>query len=480
MADAVVIPMAGTAAPARERLSLRSKLAFGAGDTGPAILGAINGFFMLEFLVNVAHLPPSGVFSAASVFLIVKVWDGVNDPIMGWLSDKTRSKMGRRRPWLLFGAIPLGLSFFLGWIVPPLGETGKFVYYVVIALLLDTALTAVLVPYTALTAELTPDYNERTSLNSFRFSFSILGSVVALFVHTQIIAAFAGNPYAGYALSAAIWTVAIIVPCFIVFFGTREADSSVPAAGEAAGPGFIKGFKIAFSNRAFLLVSLIYMFSWLTIQLVQNNLIFFVRDWVKMDVALFGYVLIALQLSAFACLLVWARVSERIGKKNVYYLGGTIFVLVELGLFLVQPGQGMLVFVLAVIAGAGLSVAYLIPWSMLPDVIELDELETGQRREGIFYGVFVFLQKLGLAVGLFLSGQVLGLSGYIRTVPGQAAPVQPESALTAIRVLVGPVGAAILLLSFVAVYLYPITQARHAEIQAQLAARRAKAVGVGG
>ena len=165
MAHAAATPPADSVTPPRQRLSLGTKLAFGAGDTGPAILGAITGFFLLDFLVNVAGLPPSGVFSAASVFLIVKLWDGINDPIMGWLSDKTVSKMGRRRPWLLYGAIPLGVAFFLNWVVPPLGETGKFIYYVVVALILDTALTAVLVPYTSLTAELTQDYNERTSLN---------------------------------------------------------------------------------------------------------------------------------------------------------------------------------------------------------------------------------------------------------------------------------------------------------------------------
>lgn len=457
------------------KLPLSAKLAFGAGDTGPAILGAINGFFLLEFLVNVAGLRPEGPFGAGTIFLVVKIWDSVNDPVMGWLSDKTASRMGRRRPWLLFGAIPLGIAFFLHWVVPPLGEMGKFGYYLVVALILDTALTAVLVPYTALTAELSPDYDERTSLNSFRFSFSILGSVVALFLHTQIVSAFQANPYAGYALSAGIWTLAIIIPCFITFFGTREPEQAASPTGQPEGPGFFEGLRIAFSNRAFLLVTFIYLFSWLTIQLVQSNLIFFVKDWIRMEIGLFGYVLIALQVSAFVWVLIWARVCQRLGKKNVYYLGGIIFVLVEFGLFLIQPGQTALVFVLAVIAGAGLSVAYLIPWSMLPDVIELDELETGRRREGIFYGIFVFLQKLGLSLGLFISAQVLGLTGYVQSVPGQPAPVQPESALLAIRILVGPVGAAILLLSFIAVRLYPITKARHAEIRAQLVARRAAA-----
>lgn len=461
------------ASASRHKLPLSTKFAFGAGDTGPAILGAINGFFLLDFLVNVAEMRPEGFFGAGTVFLLVKIWDSINDPIMGWLSDKTASTMGRRRPWLLFGAFPLGIAFFLHWVVPPLDDMGKFWYYLVVALILDTALTAVLVPYTAMTAELSADYDERTSLNSFRFSFSILGSVVALFLHTQIVGAFADNPYMGYAVSAGIWTVAIIVPCFITFFGTREPAYATQPTASSDSLGFFQGLKVAFSNRAFLLVTLIYMFSWLTLQFVQNNLIFFVKDWVGMPIDQFGFVLIVLQLSAFTWVLIWGRISERIGKKNVYYIGGTVFVLTELGLFMVQPGQAVLVYALAVIAGAGLAVAYLVPWSMLPDVIESDELETGQRREGVFYGVFVLLQKLGLSLGLFISAQVLGFTGYIQSVPGQPPPVQPDSALFAIRVLVGPAGAVILLLSFVAVYLYPITKAKHAEIRAKLEARQA-------
>jgi len=269
-----------------------------------------------------------------------------------------------------------------------------------------------------------------------------------------------------------VWAVCIVVPCFITFFGTREPDYTADPKAGSAGPGFFEGLRIAFSNRAFLLVTMIYLLSWLTIQFVQNNLFIYVKDWVEMDTSAFGFVLLALQFSGFVWVLIWARVSERIGKKNIYYLGGTVFVLVLLGLFFIQPGQTNLVFVLAVIAGTGLAVAYLVPWSMVPDVIELDELETGQRREGVFYGFFVFLQKLGLSLGLFISGQVLEYVGYIRAVPGQPDPVQPERVLLALRILVGPAGAAILLLSFLAVYLYPITKEKHAEIRAQLAARR--------
>jgi len=457
-----------TARPAR--LSTATKLAFGAGDLGPAIVAGINGFFILDFLINVAGLRP-GV--AGTVLLVVKIWDAVNDPIIGWLTDKTVSGMGRRRPWLLFGALPFGLAFFLHWLVPPLGDDGKFWYYLIVALLLDTAYTAVNVPYTALTAELTQDYDERTNLSSFRFGFSILGSMLASFLHTQIVGAFSTDPRTGNAVSIGLWSVVSVLGFVATFLGTREPARAVPTStAEKEGPGFVAGLRIAFSNRPFVLVTIIYLLSWLTIQFVQNNIFIYARDWVGIEARQFGFVLLTIQFSAFLWVLIWARVSERIGKKNVYYIGAVVFVLVLLGLFFVQRGQTTLVFVLSAVAGVGLSVGYLIPWSMLPDVIELDELETGQRREGVFYGFFVFLQKLGLSLGLFISGWVLEFAGYIPAEAGQPIPVQPDNVLLALRLLVGPAGAAILLLSFIAVYFYPLTKAKHAEIRAQLEARR--------
>lgn len=451
------------------KLPFWTKLAYGAGDTGPAIVAAINGFFILDFLVNVAGLRPG---MAGNIFLIAKVWDAVNDPVVGWLTDRTVSKMGRRRPWLLFGALPFGLAFLLHWIVPPLDEAGKFWYYLVIAILLDTAITAVNVPYVALTPELTPDYDERTNLSSFRFGFSILGGVLAAFFHTQIVSAFGADKFTGNAVSIAIWAGVSILGFLATFLGTREPEyATTAAAKQPEGPGFLEGLKIVFQNRPFVLVTLIYMLSWLTLQFVQNNLFIYARDWVGMDGGSFGYLLLALQFSSFVFMLIWARVSERIGKKAVYYLGAAWFVVLTLALFFVQRGQTTLLFVVAVLAGVGVSVCYLVPWSMLPDVIEWDELHTGQRREGIFAGFFVFLQKLGLSLGLWISGWVLDLAGYIPALPGQAVPPQPESVLLALRLLVGPAGAVIMALSLIAAYLYPITREKHAEMRAQLRAR---------
>jgi GPH family glycoside/pentoside/hexuronide:cation symporter len=453
-----------------QKLSVMTKLAYGAGDTGTAIVAAIHGFFLLNFLINVAGLTPG---TAANVFLLAKIWDAVNDPIFGWLTDKTKTRWGRRRPWLLFGALPFGLAFLMQWVVPPLDDGGKFWYYLVVAILLDTAITAVNVPYVALTPELTQDYDERTSLNTYRFGFSIiLGSVIAAFAHNLIVSGFADKQL-GNMVSIAIWAVVSIAGFLATFFGTREPEQPIETGPHAKGPGFVEGLRIALSNRAFILVALIYTLSWLTLQFVQQNLYIYSTAWVKLPPAEFSFVILVLQVLAFVFMLVWAKVSERIGKKKIYYLGGSVFLVVLSAMYFIPQGGTAYLYAAAFFASLGVAVCYLVPWSMLPDVVDADELATGQRREGVFAGFFVFLQKLGLALGLFISGWALELAHYQKDVLGQASPTQPESALQALRILVGPVGAVIIALSLVVAYRYPITREKHNEIRAQLAARKA-------
>lgn len=445
-------------------LSFVRKLAYGVGDVGPALVATISGFFLNVFLLDVAGLEP---YLAAIIFLIVKVWDSLNDPIIGTLTDRTHTRWGRRRPWLLFGAIPFGLAWFLQWQVPELGTAGLFVYYLVVALLLDTSLTCVNVPYTALTPEIAPDYNERTSLNTFRFSFSILGGMFALLFHDTMRQSFP-NEATGFAVSAAILGGVIIITNWITFAAIKETHQKVEDEKE---PGFIEGFKIAFGNRPFIMVTGIYLMSWLAIQFIQANMYFYVRYWMNDDDN-FIYLAMALQIAIFLFLIVWAKVSAHIGKRHAYFCGVGLWMSVMVFIFFIQPGQMELLVALAVLAGAGASVAYLIPWSMLPDVVDVDELNTGLRREGVYYGFFVFLQKLGISLGLAFSNLILQLVNYIPATPGEPLPVQNDTVLLAFRLFISFVPIVILLLSLPIAYKYPITRQRHAEIRAELAARK--------
>ncbi len=456
----------------REKLNFSTKLASGSGDMGPAITANILVFFLLYFFTNVAGLP-AGL--AGSILMIGKISDAVNDPIIGVMSDRTVHPWGRRYPWMVFGAIPFGVLFFLQWIVPSTNQSLLFWYYVVIAVLFNLAYTVVNLPYAALTPELTQDYNERTSLNSFRFAFSIGGSILSLIIAQLIFSIFKDNPIQQYLVLGMVCAIIAVLPIYWCFFGTRKRTLSHNTQQEEdnnTNLPIVEQIRVAFSNGPFLFVIGIYLCSWLGVQLTASILPYFVINWMGLPEATFPQVAIAVQGTALIMLFVWSFVSKKVGKKAVYFMGVCLWIIAQGGLFFLQPGQVSLMYFLAVMAGFGVSTAYLVPWSMIPDVIDLDELNTGKRREGIFYSFMVFLQKVGLAIGLFLVGLALDIAGFIETIPGEAPPVQPESALLAVRVAIGPLPTIFLIVGLLLAYLYPITQEIHSEILLNLRERK--------
>lgn len=454
-------------------LSFPTKLAFGAGDVGPAITANILVFFLLYFFTEVAKLPPG---LAGSILMIGKISDGINDPIIGYMSDRTESKRwGRRHSWMLYGAIPFGILFFLQWIVPPVGDPTQnpwplFGYYVLVGILFNLAYTAVNLPYTALTPELTQNYDERTSLNSFRFAFSIGGSILSVIL-VILLTRLVADLRQQYLLIGLTCAVIATLPIYWCIWGTRRGAMAAEARrlSKPVQPSIAltEQLRIVFSNRAFLYVIGIYLCSWLAVQLTAANMKFFVESWLGLPPQIANTVILAVQGTALLMLFVWSAVSQRVGKKPVYFMGMSCWILAAGGLFFLQPGQLGLLYGLTILAGVGVSTAYLIPWSMLPDVIELDELKTGQRREGIFYSFMVLLQKLGLALGLQMVGLALQWSGYIG-----GASEQPTSALLAIRIVVAPLPMVCLLAGLVLAYFYPITREVHAEILLKLEERR--------
>ncbi len=530
-----------------EKLYLTTKLAFGAGDMGPALTANLLVFFLLPFFTNVAGLSPSW---AGSILFIGKIADAVNDPLIGMFSDRTKTKWGRRLPWIIFSAIPFGLVFFLQWLVPTfsqdpqLNNTLLFIYYLVIGIIFNLFYTAVNLPYQALTPELTQDYNERTNLNSVRFSFSIGASILSLILAGFVFQVFQDGQQkylvlgiistifstiplfwcpliikergyqplltpktrktTGFVL-VGIATIVAVISLFTLLTSTdaiqkfwalmgilvmilvgaiavsliiaktephlSNSNNNLENSAEENIP-FFQQLKIVFQNKPFVYVVGIYLCSWLAVQLTASILLYFVVDWMGLPESSFPTVAIAVQGTALVMLFVWQKISQKLDKKIVYFLGSTIWIFAQIGLFLVQPGQTLLLYLLAMLAGCGVSVAYLIPWSMIPDVIDLDELNTGKRREGLFYGFMVLLQKFGLALGLFLVGIALETSGFIKTISGELAPTQPDSALWAIRLVVAPLPAVILVAGMILAYFYPITREYHSQIRLQLQERK--------
>ena len=216
-----------------EKLSRSTKLVYGAGDLGFSLTSTIIGAYFLFFLIDVVSIKPA---LAGVAILVGRTWDYINDPIIGHLSDRTRSRWGRRRPFLRFGALTFALSFFLMWYRPPFeGQVALAVYYAAAYVLFDAAATFVYMPYFALTPELTDDYDERTSLTSYRMFFSIFGSLLAFTVPLMIVGTFTPENAARVLLMAGIFGIISALPLLLVFFRTEEKSLHFPeAAGTAA------------------------------------------------------------------------------------------------------------------------------------------------------------------------------------------------------------------------------------------------------
>lgn len=450
------------AAPAK--FSLWGKLAFGAGDIGPGMTANLLAFSFLIFLTTAAGLSP---VAAGSVLAIGRIWDAVNDPFIGYLSDKTRTRWGRRYPWIVLGAIPFGVTFFLTWVVPDWGDTARFWYYVVMSLLFQVFYTVVNLPYTTLTAELTKDYDERTELTAFRLGSSLFGAIAALglgLVITQVIA----DQRQQYLVLGGICAVLSVLPLLWCVWGTYpyavQRNALQPADTDEAALPFFQQIKVVFSNRAFVFVVGIYLFAWLALQMTASIIPFYATFWMGLD----SYFLAALLVQGTAILMMGVvnYLSRRLGKQEVFYIGIGVWIIAQIALFFVQPGQVAALYLLCIVISFGVATAYVVPWAMLPDVIELDEIKTGQRREGIFYAFMTLLQKVGLALGLFLVSLALQFSGFI-----SEATQQSDAALMAIRVFIGPVPMVLLAMSMLLTRFYPITRQMHQEILLQLAER---------
>ncbi len=462
---------------APKRLNFLTKLAFGAGDMGTGMTANLVAFSFLAFLTNVAGLSPG---KASLILVIGKIWDAINDPLVGFLSDRTRSRWGRRHIWMLMGSIPFGISFGLLWFVPGSGisENLKFAYYLVVSIIFFTTYTTVNLPYAAMTPELTQDYDERTTLNSFRLAFSLTGAILGLVLGAVMAQLIPDDPRQQFFVLGVTCGVISILPLYLCIWGTRSHVKTGEAALQIeddsdANLTVKQQFKILLNNRPYLFVIGIYLTSWLALQITATIIPFFVVNWMQLDS--FFLVALAVQGAAIPLLFVCSAISQKLGKRGLYGLGMVAWILIQSSLFFLQPGQTTLLYALALAASFGVATAYVVPWSMLPDVIELDELRTGQRREGVFYSFMTLLQKLGLALGIFLVGQALEFAGFVSATPGEAPPPQPESALLAIRIAIGPLPTICLIIGLVLVYFYPLTRHVHADILLKLNERKRQA-----
>ncbi|MDK2981603.1 MAG: glycoside/pentoside/hexuronide:cation symporter, family [Chloroflexota bacterium] len=447
-----------------KKLSRKTKIVYGFGDLGFSLTTTIIGAYFLFFLTDVVGIQPA---VAGIAILVGRTWDYLNDPLIGHLSDRTRSRWGRRRPFLLFGALPFALAFMLMWYRPALdSQAALVVYYSLAYVLFDAAATFVYMPYYALTPELTDDYDERTSLTSYRMFFSIFGSLLAFTVPMMIVGNFTPEAAARVLRMAVIFGGISAVPLWLVFFNTREKEAFV----SQEKPKLIASLKAAFKNRPFVFGAVIYLLTWICMDILQTTLLFFIKYVLGMEGQ--SELLMALIfVTAIAALPFWEFVSRKMNKRLAYAFGIGFWAVTQVILITVGPSVPVsLVYFLCVMAGIGVGAAHVLPWAIIPDAIEWDEYQTGERHEGIFYSLITLMQKVASSIAIPLVGVLLEVTHYQ---PNSAT--QPVSAVTGIRMLVGPIPAIFLTIGIIFALKYPLDRTQFTALVDELEIRREKA-----
>ncbi|TVQ25320.1 MAG: MFS transporter [Spirochaetaceae bacterium] len=435
---------------------------FGTGDLTTSAPLAIIAFFQLFFLTDVARLSPA---YAGLAILLGKLWDAVNDPVVGVLADRVRSRFGRRRVLLLAGAVPVGLSFLLMWIVPPLSTPFLIAYYTATYIIFDTCFTVVGVAYNSLTPTLTSDYDEQSSLNGIRMVYSISGSLLAVIIGT-VLQWVIDDEGRLFVLLGVIVGAVIAIPPLVVARAVKERDT----VSGGVQPPTLRGIRQVLENRPFRAAMGVYLTSWTAVTLIAANLVYYARYNLGIPDQANYFVLVA-QGVALLFIPVSVGIARRWDKRAAAFVGFGTMVPVLVAIALVSPERYRMVYALAALLGLGIATAYVTPWSMIPDVIQWDTRETGSRREATYYAVVSFVQKLGTALALWVVAQALDASGYVTPTVAVPLPVQPVAALSWIRAFLTIVPAGLLLAAMAFASIYPITRSVHADITAELEER---------
>jgi len=456
-----------------EKLSFWHKFGFGLGDIYGGGSGVVISFYYLYFLTDVIRINPA---LAGLVILISKVYDAITDPFEGILTDRTRTPLGRRRPYLLAGILLVFLSFFTLWYPVDFAvEWQRFVFVILAYLFFSTVVSIVMTCYNALASELTLDYDERTSVSSFRIFFSTFSSILSAVLPLEIVKLFP-TVRAGYIAMGLIFGAFFALPFIATVVSTRERpEFQRPPEPFRLRRAFVEPFKV----RTFVYALLMYLFAFVAMDAVSSIVIYFMKYFLlRGDEA--NYVSGTLLVAQVASLPFYVALSKRTSKKTGYVVGALIWLATMLTSFLIVPqAPAFFIYVFAVLVGLGTGGIVVMIYAIFPDIPDVDELKTGQRREGTYSALVTFMRKFSSALALFLVSNALALGGYVspveQVVDGVSRFVEQPQSDTFILVLrLIFVFIPIVFVGFALLFAarYPLTSDVHARLRRVLAVRR--------
>lgn len=432
-----------------QKLKLKTILGFAVGDLGGNLYFSIIGFIFIFYLTEQHGI--SGTL-AGSAMLIGKLWDAITDPVISSLSDRSKSKWGRRRPFIFWGALLLFISVVLLFSIPTMDSSLKtFLVASALFCLTNTAYTLVNIPYAALQPELTNDYHEKTRLTGFRMAFAIFGTILA--VCARPIAEGFGFQNNGWTLMAIIMGLTMLISSWVTVFTVKEPDSKSYKKQKELRTSY----KEAFTNKEFIPALIAWSLFIAGVTIIQQGFAYYYKYIYRVsdyfEKTLFGLIFISL-----ISLPLWVKISKKISKGYCYQVGMSIVVIALVLSFFITPFTTPLFTLIALtISGIGFSTHYVMPHSIIPDIIELDAERTGIRREGIYIGIWNFLMKCGQALAGLIIGLSLDLFNFIPPENPDQFVEQSKETLNGIAILCGPIPIIIIIIGIIILRKYPIT-----------------------
>jgi GPH family glycoside/pentoside/hexuronide:cation symporter len=444
-----------------QKLSLKTRLGYGIGDIAICLYWSGVGLYLLYFYTDVVGISPS---MAGLIYGIGMLWDALTDPFMGYIAERTRTKWGVYRPYLLFGNLPLALSFILLFWVPPFEGSMLFFFLLFTNLLHRTCFTLVSVPFSSLTPRITSDSQERTNLTGFRMMGAQTGTnLMALLAFPIIFWVGGENESLGFVVLASLAGLTAMAIHAITFVTVKEPENDQGI--ERVGGSLSEAASAIGKNGPFWLVFSATLIVGITTIFFGNNLIYYTKY--ALDLHEYqGTILFTSGIVAFLSIPIWWAISNKLGKKITWLISSSI-TLTALMVFYIYPITLLNeLLVLVAFIGFGSGAGGILFWSMLPDTIEYGEVHTGVRSESSLYGFMTFAQKGSIAFAIIILGVVLDAIGF------QANEIQSKNTIDdmkTIMTLIPSIGVAI---SLIIIYFYPIDAKMHKELLEQLKEER--------
>lgn len=386
-------------------ISQREKIAYGFGDTASNLIFQTVMLFLAFFYTDIFGISAATV---GTMFLVVRLIDAVTDPLMGLLADKTKSRHGQFRPYLLWLVIPFAVCSILAFTTPDLANTGKVIYAYATYTLLMLAYTAINIPYSALGAAITKDPKERVSVQSYRFVFGMIGGLIVTLCTLPLVEYFGqGNRAQGYQLTITAMSVLGVLLFLLCFAGTKERVT--PPEGQQLN--FSSGLKTMWKNKELRTLAVVAVLVLTGIAIKNTLAIYYVKYYLLREDFVTEFVSIGMVGNIAGCALA-NQVSNRVDKVFAYKALHLISAALSLIAFWIAPNQLILAIILYFFWSFFLQMATPMLWAKIADVVDLGQRQSGIRATGLVYASVVFFIKIGLALGGAIAGWWLAFYGY--------------------------------------------------------------------